>query len=231
MQKFIRRASFAVAAKIFAQGMSLLLLAITTRLLGAEGQGVIAVSTTWVMLFVTIGHFSLGQVAQHYAATSQSEKWLDDVLGNLLSITVVVSVAVWALSALMYFVSEGRIFGNIPLHTFLLALLLVPFMLWEVYGSALLITIDHIEIYNRAQIIGKLLAIVFVFVFVWSMKLGVNGAILAIVLSQAFISMFGIKFLFSQVSTKICWLETKIVRMLLAGEEAPFECNWRFSFL
>ena len=216
MSEFVLRASYAVAAKVYSQGMTLLLLAITSRLLGAEGYGLIAAATTWVMLFVTIGHFSLGQVAQHYAATEGDEKWLDKAFGSLLFITLILSVTIWVIALLMYALSIGKIFGNIPPTTFLIALLLVPFLIWEVYGSGLLLALDKIEIYNRAQVIGRTLAIPLIFIFVQVFDFGMNGALLSMVFAQVFISGFGIKFLLSRTTNKV-WFHTKTIRILFNG--------------
>ena len=59
-------------ARIYGLLAGLLSLFITARILGPEGQGILAAAIAWVRMFASFGGLSLGQVMQH---RFQAQKW------------------------------------------------------------------------------------------------------------------------------------------------------------
>jgi enterobacterial common antigen flippase len=179
-------------AKVYSLLAGLLVLVLTARLLGPDGRGVIAAVMTWTALFGTLGSLSLGQVAVHRAAGQRDARWLGPVLGSLLTIAVVVTACGWAIAALGYALTSGRLFGNLPWTALVIGFAALPFVVWEQYGSFLLTATGRLGTFNRALVIGRTASIVAVLVLVWWLAWGVEGALVAALVGQGIIALAGV---------------------------------------
>lgn len=83
-------------AKIYSMATGVFVLFFTARLLGPEGRGQIAAIVTWVGMFSTFAYLSLGQVALHRMAEDQQQKRFGNLLGSLLLMTIVLTLAGWS---------------------------------------------------------------------------------------------------------------------------------------
>ena len=135
--------------------ISVVSLAVTARLLGPEGRGIIAAATGWVGLFTSCGYLSLGQVALHTAAKSADETWLGPTFGSLVFMTCVVTLAGWVVATGLYVFTGGGLFNGLSPSVLLLAFLALPLMIWESYGSSLLMAVNRLRVYNSAQLVGR----------------------------------------------------------------------------
>ncbi|HXH38466.1 MAG TPA: hypothetical protein VNN08_07550, partial [Thermoanaerobaculia bacterium] len=99
------------AARIYSLVVSAAMVMVVARWLGPAGQGTMAASTAWGLLFATFGALSLGQVAIHRATVRRGEAWLGETMGTLLVFDAVVTVACWVVAAVIYWVTAGRTFG------------------------------------------------------------------------------------------------------------------------
>jgi len=180
------------AARVYSLGVSAAMIMVVARWLGPAGQGTMAASTAWATLFATLGSLSLGQVAIHRATVRRGEAWLGDTMGTLLVFDLVVTAGCWIVAAAIYAVTHGRTFGSIPPSALAVGLLIVPFFVWELYGGNLLTATGKIEIYNRAQVVGRSVGIV-LFLLCWLLRLGVVAAIAVAVISQAVVASIGIR--------------------------------------
>jgi O-antigen/teichoic acid export membrane protein len=194
MKQVWRSISMTSMARFWSAGCALLLLALTARVLGPDGRGIIAASTAWILLYSTVAFLSLGQVALHHAAQSRGHSWLPSVLGTLLALTVVLSLSGWVVVGLTYFATEGDLYRPLDALTVALTFIALPLFIWEQYGSALLMGINRLDIYNRAVVLGRgltLLLAVCLLVF----GLGVPGVLVAIIAGQAVVALRGIRHL------------------------------------
>ncbi|HKS22194.1 MAG TPA: lipopolysaccharide biosynthesis protein [Thermoanaerobaculia bacterium] len=180
------------AARVYSLGVSAAMIMVVARWLGPAGQGTMAASTAWATLFATLGSLSLGQVAVHRATVRRGEAWLGDTMGTLLLFDVIVTAGCWIVAAAIYAVTNGRTFGRIPPSALAVGLLIVPFLVWELYGGNLLTATGKIETYNRAQVIGRSVGIV-LFLLCWLLRLGVVAAIAVAVISQAVVASIGVR--------------------------------------
>ncbi len=189
---------------------------VCARLLGPAGQGLVAAVASWALLFGTLAHLSLGQVALHAGTQSHRHEWFARTLGTLASLAALLTVFAWFVAALLYLLPDSTLFRDIPTSLLVLGFLAVPLIVWEAYGSSLLMSIDRLDIYNRAQVIGKTLSIVFAVLFIEYAGLGAAGALAALLVSQAVTSTYGIALLIqSSPSKPVANLRTAVI--LISG--------------
>lgn len=195
MGELWRSIGFTSGARIYAVAAGAVTLLITARILGPEGRGIVATSVTWALLYATIGYLSLGQVAIHRATGRHHSEWLGPTLAALLAMTAIVSVIGWAVAAVMYGVSDGGAFGHLPAYALALGFATLPFLVWEQYGSSLLMAVGRISFYNRAEVLGRTAGVVLVIILVGVASAGVVGALIALFVAQLVVAAAGWRYL------------------------------------
>lgn len=189
---------------------------ITARWLGPEGRGIIAATTTWVGLFSTIGHLSLGQVALYYATKQRNQAWLSPMLSNLLFVAGVITALGWVLVLILYVVSHGTIFSNLSPWVLLVGFLMLPLSFLEIYCGALLMAIDCLSKYNNGLIISRSIGMVLILGMMF-----LNGSVIAVlfvlVITQSIASLIWLRELFYRAEklVKPDWLMVK--KLIIGG--------------
>lgn len=206
-------------AKIFSLLIGLLTLSLTARLLGPEGRGQVAAITTWVSMFSTFVYLSLGQVALHRMADDRTHQRLGHLLGSLIFLTLVLTLVGWLVALGMYGYNPEGAFKGLPVWALLIGFLSLPFMIWEQYGSSLLMGLERVRTYNKYQVIGRTLSALALFALVGGLGWGVNGAMGASLLGQAIVALGGFGFLvqFARSKNLSCRPDKDETRALLAG--------------
>ena len=202
-------------AQVYSLLTSLLSLALTARWLGPEGRGIVAAVITWQALFSTLGHLSLGQVALHQATKQRGQVWLPAILGSLLLMTAVITLLAWGVATGLYLSTGGALYNGLEPKLLILGFLALPLAIWERYGSSLLMALDKVSIYNRAQMIGGTAGLVLILLAWWG-RLGIAGVLFAGLLSQTLTSLIGTGYLLRQAgrSTRPQW---STIKTLLTG--------------
>ncbi len=215
MRELWKSVAGASVARVYSLVISAAMIMIVARWLGPAGQGTMAATTSWASLFATLGCLSLGQVAVHRATIRRGEPWLGETMGTLLVFDGVVTVGCWIVAGAIYVATAGKTFGALPPAALLVGMLMVPFVVWELYGSNLLTAANQIQVYNRAQLIGRSVGIVLMLVC-WLLRLGVVAAIGVAVIAQVIVACTGIRELWRVAEGRVraTWSET---RALLKG--------------
>ncbi len=206
-------------ARIYSVAIGILVLFLTARLLGPEGRGHVAAIQTWVNLFSTFAGLSLGQVALNRMASDPGHLRIGQLLGSLLLLTFVVTLLGWSVALIMILINPETAFKGLPSIALLIGFLALPLMIWEQYGSSLLIGLERIHTYNRSQIIGRTLSVFAVFILVAGLGLGVTGVMQANLLGQTIAALGGLGFLikFSHEKGKHCRPKQSEIKALLSG--------------
>jgi enterobacterial common antigen flippase len=202
---------------------------ITARVLGPVGRGAVATATTWSMLFCTVGYLSLGQVAIHRAAGRAPEEWLGPTLAALLVMTGLVSVGGWATAGLLYGITDGDAYGEVPGYALVLGFVTLPFLVWEFYGSSLLTAVGRISVYNRAEVAGRTVGVVLVVVLVALAGFGIAGALVALIVAQAIVAATGVRYLITRAGSRLAFSASVLRGMVADG--AKLHLNAVGSFL
>lgn len=209
------RIAAAGGARTYALAATLAILVVTARALGPEGRGEFAAAITWATLFSTLGYLSLGQVALHRAGTAEDDRWLGPVLASLVAVTGVVSVLAWAVAAITYAVTDGELYGALPRVVLAAGVAAVPLLVWEQYGSSLLMALDRLSAYNRAQVAGRTVGLVAA-VLLLALGWGVPGALLGVLLGQAVVAAAGGRMLHRMAGDMFRW-DVATTRQLITG--------------
>ncbi|MBY0499340.1 MAG: oligosaccharide flippase family protein [Nitrosomonas sp.] len=206
-------------AKIYSLLVGVVTLFLTARLLGPEGRGQVAAITTWVSLFTTFAFLSLGQVAIHRMSDEQGQMRFGNLLGSLLLMASILTFAGWLVALGLYWVSSNGAFKGLPVLPLIVGFFALPFMIWEQYGSALLMGLGRVRIYNRYQIIGRTASILAVLVLVGGFGLGVTGVLGGGLLGQVIVAIGGIGFMLAFARNKglACRADKCEIKVLLAG--------------
>lgn len=203
MVKLWKEIASASGAKIYALLTGIVTLVLTGRILGPGGRGTVATIMTWVALVSTCGYLSLGQVAIHRATRLRGQSWLGPTLGSLLVLTCIISCAGWLVSTGIFVATHGMAAKGIPTGLLIIGFLALPFMVWEQYGSSLLMAIDEIRIYNRAQVLGRTVGFVLVATLLCVFHWRESGALVATLMAQMTISIAGIGRLWKQAGVRV----------------------------
>jgi O-antigen/teichoic acid export membrane protein len=216
------------AARIYGLLTGLLSLFITARILGPEGQGILAATIVWVRMFASFGGLSLGQVVQHRFQENKSGNWLPGTLGTLLLLSAVVTLLICAAVSWIQG-AEVSLFKGIPPVILAIGLIMLPFLIWEEYGSSLLILGNRLRIYNAAQFIGRTAGLLTLIILIVWMDMDLPGAIMAHVSGQVILASIALFALFAMTSS---WpfFSTVEAKALLAGS-ARLHFNTIGSFL
>jgi len=200
-------------ARVYSLLVGLASLAVTARILGPDGRGVIAGVMAWASLFATLGSLSLGQVIVHHAAKQRGEAWVKSLFGVLLFLTLFLTLLIWFVAAgFGYF--KGDLYGQLPAWALQLGFLTVPFLIWQNYGSHLLISSGNLVFYNRAQIFASSVGFLFIVVALVVLDSGLVGALIATLMTAALISCIGITKLWALAGEQIA-VQAKVVLVLV----------------
>ncbi|HUK37273.1 MAG TPA: hypothetical protein VLV86_25330, partial [Vicinamibacterales bacterium] len=200
-------------ARVYSLFTSLLVLTITARWLGPAGRGEIAASLVWANLFYICGYLSLNLVALHIAADRGSEM-LPALLGTLLVVTAVVTLAGWTI-AWGLFLFHPVLFGEIRPSVLLIAFSILPFLILEQYCNGLLLVTNRLRVYNRAIMIGKTLVFVCI-AFAYLLGFGIRAAVAATAIGQVALVVTSLTPLCRAAAGRLVF-DGRILKKLLLG--------------
>jgi O-antigen/teichoic acid export membrane protein len=195
MRDLWRSIGFTSAARVYAVAAGAVSLIFTARSLGPSGRGSVAAAVTWAALFSTLGYLSLGQVAIHRATGKPVAEWLRPTLSTLVAMTGIVTLTGWLVAVSIYVFSDGHAFGRMPGYALVLGFATLPFLVWEQYGSWLLVAVGKISFYNRREVFGRTLGVLLVILLVGVAGAGVAGALVALLIAQLVVAGAGWRYL------------------------------------
>ena len=182
-------------ARLWSVAMSVVVLAISARVLGEAGRGEFAAVFAWAMLVSSVLYLSLGQVGLHDGIGRKRDAvWRGRLFGTLVAFTLGASVVGWLAAAGLWLLTDGDAFRPIGADVLAVGMLLLPVLIWEQFGSALLAMEQRVDIYNRAQVVGRSIAVLCVSVLL-AAGAGIHGLLVGILLGQAWVAMRGATYL------------------------------------
>mgnify|MGYP004002079841 CR=1 FL=1 len=214
--------------RIYTQILGILTLSITAKVLGPEGRGEIASVITIVGGFATILHLSMGQVVIYISAKEKNMDWFTDAFYNLVFILIILSI-IGYVSFILMLLFFNHSFGHVRGLALILAMIMLPFMVWEQYGGNLILAIDRIDISNKYNIIGKTIGFLFLIAVYTLFGLNVYTALLSIIIGQVIISSGGFIVLYKITNgpfrISYSWIKN------ILGQGLKLHLNTMFAFL
>jgi len=166
---------------------------ITARYIGPEGNGIIAGLVVYPSLFMSIGSLGIRQSTTYFLGKGIfSEEQIKTAITQIWMMTTIVSLLVCFV--LMYYFSNSG--SNLTLV--ILALLPIPFSLFNTYNSGIFLGRNDIKTFNKINWIPSLIALLGTVLFVVLLQWDVKGAMVASVggpLFMFFVLLFKNKFL------------------------------------
>jgi O-antigen/teichoic acid export membrane protein len=170
-------------------------------------------------MFSTFAYLSLGQVALHRMASDQQQKRFGNLLGSLLLMAVVLALVGWLVALGLHGFDRVGIFKGLPMLALVVGFLALPFMIWEQYGSSLLMGLQFTRIYNLYQILGRTISVVAMFILVGGLGFGVAGVLEASLLGQVVVAIGGMGFMFANARNNnlTCRPDLNEIKALITG--------------
>ena len=191
---------------VFGLGISI----ITARYIGPSGNGIIAGLTVYPTIFMAIGSLGIRQSTTYFLGKGIfSEDEIKIALTQIWMVTTIISLLV-CFALMCLFSTSG---SNLTLV--LLALLPIPFSLFNTYNSGIFLGKNDIKTFNKINWIPSFIVLVSTIIFVVLLGWGVSGAMIATIggpLFMFFILLFKNKFL-DYFSFRYNW---NIIRQLLS---------------
>lgn len=179
--------------KLFSLIFAVAVLAITARELGPEGRGDFAVIISVVALFSTCFGLSLGQVTAHQLATSENQRsGMGTLFGSLLAFTCLGSLIAWATAWFLYNSQFWAGLRSLPLAPLVIGFSVMPFLIWEQYGSQLLYFVARYGTHNKLVVVGNLLSLVILYMLLSEPDYGLLLAVGAMLPSQMTAPLVGV---------------------------------------
>jgi len=206
---------FSSVSRAYTILLLLLTLVITARVLGPDGRGMVAAVVAWAGVFATVGNLSIGQSTLYHVVKEKDENWLPTVFGSLLFILATVSFISWGGGAATYILTGGDAFSNYPVTILLIGAAMIPFMVWNSYGNALMVALNEVTLFNKMLISTRTIGFVFLCLFLFT--LGVQGVLWANLISISLLSIFIFTYIWSKKKTPIKFYKNTAIPLLKNG--------------
>lgn len=181
MSSFLKDISSVGISKVAIIAFGLARGMITARWLGPETNGIIAALAVYPSLFMTFGSLGISQSATHFIGKGKfSEQIIKTSIAQIWVFTTVVSVVI-SFFLIRYFSNSGH-----NLFLVFLAVVPIPFTLFNTYNSGIFLGKNQIGAYNKINWIPTAIAFVFTVLLIVIIPLGIHGAMTAAIAGPLF---------------------------------------------
>lgn len=147
---------------------------ITARYIGPEGNGIIAGLVVYPSLFMSIGSLGIRQSTTYFLGKGiYTEEQIKKAIVQIGLLTSFISVIVSFI--LMFYLSTS---GD-SINLILLALLPIPFTLFNTYNSGIFLGKNDIKTFNQINWVPSAMVLIATIIFVVLLNLNIRGAMLA----------------------------------------------------
>jgi stage V sporulation protein B len=168
-----RNAAIGLAADITIVLLGVLVSIVLTRSLGPEGRGIYALLITTNVLAANLFHLSVASANSTYLGRGQV------TLGQVSSISILLALGLGGLAALiiaaLYPLLSGNVLENVPFPYLLVALLLVPATIFQIYWSYMLMGLSRAALMNTLNLVANLVNAALIVLIVGILRLGIPG--------------------------------------------------------
>lgn len=212
MNSFLKDLVYVGFSKLLVIFLSISVSVITARYLGPDNNGIIAALLVYPTLFMTVGALGIRQSTTYFLGKKiYTEETIKKAITQIWFLSSLLSVIICFF--LMYYLSKT---SQNPLWI-TLALLSIPFSLFNTYNSGIFLGKNQIGSFNKINWIPPFIIFILTFTLVVVFNLGISGYLLALIggpLFMFFVLLFKNDFIGS-FSFIIDWLVVK--QMLSLG--------------
>jgi O-antigen/teichoic acid export membrane protein len=197
---------------IFTLASNLLLVVVLVRLLGPANYGLYTSVLVVPMLVVSFFQMGIRATTVHLIGSGKYDD--NSIVSSVLTILLLTSLAGILFSGLAYF------FVNTAGYTLLLmgmALIIIPLRLTAVYTGGVFLGKEEIPSSNLMNWLSGLMMLIFAMIFVLALKMGLNGALLSMLLSNLVVAIVALVKLFRRFTIRMSFANPLIGKLLQTG--------------
>ncbi|MFQ6115063.1 MAG: oligosaccharide flippase family protein, partial [bacterium] len=171
------------------------------RILGPFGKGQFALITLIPKLLTTLGSLGIG-VSNVYFTGRKKDK-LSDIVSTSFIIAIVLGLILIGILLLLFDYLPDSLLRDVQLSQILIASLIIPFGLLNIYISSILLGCDRTKEVGVLWILAPSALISYLIILTMILKKGVVGAVSAWILSTVTVTVFSIFFINQRVKIKL----------------------------
>ncbi|MDN3596241.1 flippase [Zunongwangia endophytica] len=158
---------------------------ITARFLGPEGNGVIAALTVYPDIFMVFGSLGIRQVTTYFVG---QKKYSDNEIFSTVSLLWFISSVVSLI--VCYFLVNYTIKNEYSNHLLFLAIIPIPFALFNTYSSGIFLGKNQIKEFNAVNWIPNVIKLIVFVLLIIVFPLDVKGALIGLALGYVILTFF-----------------------------------------
>lgn len=187
MGAFTKNTAVTITARFLSLVLGIVTSVILTRLLGPEGKGVYTMATLLPALIVTFANLGIGPATVYHVAQGCYSRQV--ILGNNIVFALVIGAVGVLIGLIMVLFFDQSIFPGVAQGYLFLALAIIPGNLLFAYLQNILLGAQRFKKYNLVAVLHALLLLAFIVIALWTLKIGVMGALAAGVLAWVLVDM------------------------------------------
>jgi O-antigen/teichoic acid export membrane protein len=162
---------------IFGIGASIII----ARILGPGGKGIYSLAILLPTLLIAFTNFGIGPASVFFIGKRKYP--LKEVFGNNIIYTISISIFAILIGLIVIFFFSNKLFPGVPIEYLLLALGLIPCLLFLGFVGHILLGLQKFKKYNFISFLQVFLFFILVAIFLLGFHLGIKAAIIAGILS------------------------------------------------
>lgn len=154
---------------------------IVARVLGPAGKGSYALIASFPGIVFCFVHLGIAEANVYYLKKSEVRVGADIIRANTIAFTVIISSIIVLALLCMKSAILSIFLKDIPTAYFYIILLLMPFFVFETFGSSLLVAFERFKLINSINLFIRVFDTVAVIIVLYAFRLGLLGVILVLV--------------------------------------------------
>lgn len=212
MKIFIRDFLAVLKSKVFNTILAFCIVIIYARFLGPEGSGVLAGILIYPIIFISFATLGLRQSAVYFVGKDINPPEM--IFSTVITVWIITSIiSVTSCIYLLKYVSQG------PYSTLMIGITVtaIPFSIFTDYGSGIILGKNKIKDFATINWVPNLFRLLGAGVFVWYLNWGVEGALIAFLISSVLMSGLVFYLLSKLIQFRYTFNPTLIKSMLRLG--------------
>jgi O-antigen/teichoic acid export membrane protein len=211
-RSFLKDVTGVFSSNIFLILAGLLVSVILSRKLGPDGFGIYSAILILPLLVVSFAQLGIRGSSIYYIGRKQFDQ--KDIVAGILSILIVTSILGIALTGVGFLFLDDASYSNLYIF---LVLMMIPFRLAMAYFGGIFLGKEQIGRSNFINWFSEFIHLIAVTLFVWLMDLGITGALLALLVSHIFITLWALYFLQREFGLSLRFRKDIIKSLLSMG--------------
>jgi O-antigen/teichoic acid export membrane protein len=200
---FVKSTTWTLVTRLLIMGLTFLIGVVMARVLGPTDLGAFSVALVVPSLVSLFLQFGLGVANVYFIGRKKYPA--DVLLGNALTLSLITSVLVLPLYLLLIPFLLRTVAVGVQVEVLVLIGLSIPLALIGGHLSYIFLGLQDIQEYNLLKLVRNGSTLLFLVVFVLILRLGVTGAVVAMVLAWTLMVVRGLWAMRRVVAVRLLW--------------------------